>query len=256
MPGLSARASNGLMRNTIASVMLVLAVAAAACTKDTSTGPSNSSTTTSVATTTVATTSVTTTTAQSTFTVRGRVTSEKDGTSLQFADIEIISGANIGRRFQGDNAGAYVMSGLSPGSFVARYWAQGYLVKDVSINLTSDTTVDVQLTPAPPPTTTALALQANFTFSPNPCTINPGPTVNCTVDSSTSTGTITTRKWNYGGKEVLDQVTLSLSFLCSDLIGTGGVRTISVRLTVQDAGGNVSTVDNGIPVSIVGGACP
>jgi len=256
MPVLSARASNGLMRNTIASVMLVLAVAAAACTKDTSTGPSNSTTTTSVATTTVATTSVTTTTAQTTFTVRGRVTSEKDGTSLQFADIEIISGANIGRRFQGDNTGAYTMGGLSPGSFVARYWAQGYLVKDVSINLSSDTTVDVQLTPAPPPTTTALALQANFTFSPNPCTINPGPTVNCTVDSSSSTGTITTRKWNYGGKEILDQVTHSLSFLCADLIGSGGVRTISVRLTVQDADGNISTVDNGVPVSIVGGACP
>jgi hypothetical protein len=257
MPVPSARASNGLMRNTIASVMLVLAVSAAACTKDTSTGPSNSTTTTSVATTTVATTTVTTTTAPAFFTVRGRITSEKDGSAAQFADIEIIQGVGINQRFQADSNGNYTMPNRGVGAFVMRVGKAGFLIKDVSVNVVnSDLTVDVQLTPAPPPTTTVLALQANFTFSPNPCTISPGNVVNCTVDSSTSTGDITTRRWNYGGKEIIDQVTHSLSFQCSDLIGSGGVRTISVRLTVQDAGGNISTVDNGVPVSIVGNACP
>jgi hypothetical protein len=164
---------------------------------------------------------------------------------------------NIGKRFQGDGNGAYTMPGLSPGAFVARYWAAGYLVKDVLITITtSDLTVNVQLTPEPPPTTTVTALNASFTFSPNPCTFSSGPSISCTVDSSSSTGAITSRKWNYAGKEVVDQVTHSLSFACSDLVGSGTNRTVSVRLTVFDAGGNQSTVDNGVPVTIVGGACP
>src|SRR5262249_27166281 len=135
------------MRNPIAYAMLMLALGGAAC-KNTSTGPSNSTTTTTVATTTVSTTTVTTTSIQATFTGRGRVTTEKTGATLQFADIEIISGANVGRRFQGDNSGSYTMPGLSAGTFVARYWASGYLIRDVTITLTTaDQTVDVQLTP-------------------------------------------------------------------------------------------------------------
>jgi hypothetical protein len=185
------------------------------------------------------------------------VTSEKDGALLKFADIEIIQGVNIGKRFQGDGNGAYTMPGLSPGAFVARYWAEGYLVKDVLITITtSDLTVNVQLTPAPPPTTTVTALNASFTFSPNPCTFSPGPSINCTVDSGSSTGDITSRRWNYAGKQVVDQITHGLSFGCGDLVGSGAIRTISVRLTVFDAAGNQSTVDNGVPVMIVGGACP
>jgi Carboxypeptidase regulatory-like domain len=244
------------MRYTITVLTLVLASATAACSKNTS-EPTSSTTTTAA--TTSSTTSVSTTTIQATFTVRGTVTSEKDGTLLKFADIEIIQGANIGRRFQGDGNGAYTMAGLSPGAFVARYWAEGYLVKDVLITITtSDQTVNVQLTPEPPKTTTVVTttLNASFTFSPNPCTFSPGPSINCTVDSSSSTGDISSRRWNYAGKQVVDQITLGLSFACSDLIGSGTNRTISVRLTVFDAGGNQSTVDNGVPVTIVGGACP
>ncbi len=149
------------------------------------------------------------------------------------------------------------MPNLSAGAFVARYWAPGYLVKDVLVTLTtSDLTVNVQLTPEPPPTTSVFPLNASFTFSPNPCTISPGPAVNCTVDSGASTGDITTRQWLYAGKVVVDQVVHSLGFGCGDLIGSGTTRTISVRLTVFDAAGNVSTVDNGLPVNIVGLACP
>lgn len=237
--------------------MLVLAVAAASCTKNTSTAPTNSTTTTTVATTTSTTTSVVTTSIPAIFTVRGTVTSEKDNSPLQFADIEIIQGVNIGRRFQGDSSGAYMMPNLNPGAFVARYWAAGYLVKDVLITLTtSDMTVNVQLTPEPPKTTTTPALNASFTFSPNPCTISPGPAVNCTVDSSSSTGEITTRQWLYAGKVIVDQVVHALGFVCSDLIGSGTTRTISVRLRIFNAAGDMSDVDNGIPVNIVGGACP
>jgi len=246
------------MRYTIAVLTLVLASATAACTKNTS-EPSSTTSTVASTTTTASTTSVSTTTIQATFTVRGTVTSEKDGTLLKFADIEIIQGANVGRRFQGDANGAYTMAGLNPGAFVARYWAEGYLVKDVLITITtSDQTVNVQLTPEPPKTTTVVttALNASFTFSPNPCTFSPGPSINCTVDSSSSTGDITSRRWNYAGKQVVDQITHGLSFACSDLLGSGTTRTISVRLTVFDAAGNQSTVDNGVPVNIVGGACP
>ena len=244
------------MRNTIVCAML--AVGAAACTKNTSTGPTNSTTTTTVATTSVSTTTVTTTTVQATFTVRGTVTSERDGTLLKFADIEIIQGVNIGKRFQGDATGAYTMPGLSPGAFVARYWASGYLIKDVLITVTtSDLTVNVQLTPAPPPTTTTTVnpLNAAFTFSPDPCTFATGA-INCLVDSSPSTGDITMRKWNWAGREAIDSIAFNLTFACVDLQGSGTVRTLSVRLTVFNAVGDVSSVDSGVPVSIVGGACP
>jgi carboxypeptidase family protein len=247
------------MRHTIAVLTLVLTSATAACTKNTSEPTSSTTTTAASTTTSSSTTSVSTTTVPATFTVRGTVTSEKDGTVLKFADIEIIQGANIGKRFQGDANGAYTMPGLSPGAFVARYWAAGYLVRDVLITITTtDLTVNVQLTPEPPTTSTVVTttLNASFTFSPNPCTFSPGPSINCTVDSSSSTGTISSRKWNYAGKEIIDQITHSLSFACSDLLGSGTNRTISVRLTVFDAGGNLSTVDNGVPVTIVGGACP
>src|SRR5687768_3609303 len=187
----------GHMRHTSGIVMLVLAVAAASCTKNTSTAPTNTTTTT-VATTTSTTTSVVTTSIPATFIVSGRVTAEGTGAALGFADIEILQGANIGRRFQGASDGTYTMPNLNPGTFVARYWAPGYLTKDVTITVTtSNQTVDVQLTPVPVTTTTVAALNASFTFSPNPCTISPGPAVNCTVDSSSSTGDITTRQWLY-----------------------------------------------------------
>jgi hypothetical protein len=244
------------MRHTIAILTLVSAFAAAACTKNTS-EPTNSTTTTSTSSTTSSTTSVSTTTINATFTVRGTVTSEKDGTLLNFADIEIIQGVNIGRRFQGDGNGTYTMPGLLPGAFIMRVFAAGYLVRDVLVTVTtSDLTVNVQLTPAPPPTTTVNPLNASFTNSPNPCTISPGPAINCTVDSGGSSGDITTRKWNYAGKEVVDQIVHTLGFGCGDLVGTGTTRTLSVRLTVFDAAGNLSTVDNGVAVTIVGGACP
>src|SRR5215211_2888264 len=115
------------MRYTIAALTLVLASATAACTKNTS-EPSSSTTTTAASTTSSSTTSVSTTTIPATFTVRGTVTTEKDATLLKFADVEIIQGVNIGKRFQADGNGAYTMAGLSPGAFVARYWAPGYLV--------------------------------------------------------------------------------------------------------------------------------
>src|SRR4029453_974958 len=124
--------------------------------------------------------------------------------------------------------GAYTMPGLSPGAFVARYWAEGYLVKDVLITITtSDLTVNVHLPPAPPPPPTVTSLNASFTFSPNPCTFSPGPSINCTVDSGSSTGDITSRRWNYAGKQVVDQITHGLGFGCGDLQGSGINRTLS-----------------------------
>src|SRR4026209_1385280 len=106
------------MRHTIAVLTLVLVSATAGCTKNTSEPTSSTTTTAASTTTTASTTSVSTTTIPASFTVRGTVTSEKDGTLLKFADIEIIQGVNIGKRFQGDASGAYSMPGLSPGAFV------------------------------------------------------------------------------------------------------------------------------------------
>lgn len=250
------------MRYSIAIAAAVLMAAAAACTKNTS-APTSSTTTTSVAATTTSTTSTVATTSVTIFNVRGKVTSEKDGSSLQFADIEIIQGANIGKRFQGDGSGNYTMSNLSAGAFVARFWAPGYLIKDVLITLsTSDVTQDVQLTPAPVTTTTTIGptLKANFSWSPNPCTIGPGGT-NCTVDGSSSQGlrsrgAIAKFVWLYAGKEVVNQQMVTLSFGCGDLFGTGTNVNLSVRLTVSDDAGNFDTLDQSIPVTKTGGVCP
>src|SRR2546426_7431193 len=108
------------MKHTIrfGSAML-LAVSAAllaeACTKNTSTGPSASTTTSTAATTTVTTTtSASTTSVQATFTVSGRITDTKTGQLVNFADIEIIQGVNIGRRFQGNGSGGVKIDVLLP----------------------------------------------------------------------------------------------------------------------------------------------
>jgi hypothetical protein len=257
------------MKHTIrfgAAVSLAVSVAllAFACTKDTSNSPSNSTTT--VATTTIATTSTTSTTTsvQAVFTVSGKVTSDKDGSVAQFPVIEIIQGANIGKRFTGNQDGTYSMPGLSGGAFVARYWSPGFLIKDVLITLTtSNLTQDVQLTPAPPTTTTSVSagIHASFTWSPDPCTIGNGG-VNCTVDASGSTGfrsaprTIVTYHWAYAGKDVFNQTTLALSFGCGNLLGSGVNRTLSVRLTVVDENGGADSIDQGVPVTIQNNVCP
>jgi hypothetical protein len=201
---------------------------------------------------------------QATFTVSGKVTSDKDGSAAQFPVIEIIQGANLGKRFTGNADGTYSMPGLSGGAFVARYWSPGFLVKDVVLNLTiANVTQDVQLTPAPPTTTTTISpgVKASFTWSPNPCTIGNGG-VNCTVDAGGSTGfrssprTIVTYHWAYAGKDVFNQITLNLSFGCGDLLGSGVNRTLSVRLTVIDDAGTADSIDQGVPVTIQNNACP
>ena len=250
---------------TALSLAVSVALLAVACTKNTSTSPSNSTTTTTAATTTSTTsTTSTTTTVQATFTVSGKVTSDKDGSATPFPVIEIIQGANIGRRFTGNQDGTYTMANLQPGTFVGRYWSDGYLVKDVLITITtSNLTQNVTLTPAPPTTTTTTGggLHASFTWTPNPCTIGNGG-VNCTVDASGATGvrssprTIATYHWAYAGKDVFNQVTFALSFACGDLLGSGATRTLSVRLTVVDTDGNADSLDQGVPVTVLNNVCP
>jgi len=247
------------MRKTIAILTVVAAIGASACTKESSNGPSNSTTTTSVATTTSTTTvATTTTTAQATFTVSGRVFSEKTNELLKFADIEIIQGANIGRRFQGDGNGGYSMTGLQAGAFVMRVWAPGYLVKDVLVTITtSNQTIDVQLTPIPPSTTTVTALNADFSAAPSPCTIDQGLVINCTLDAGMSTGTIVTYKWSYGGKDVFNEVVHKVSGLgCNAFQGSGNIVTASIRLTVFDDVGGASSVDKGVAFQKLNGVCP
>jgi hypothetical protein len=241
-----------------------VALAAAACTKST-TSPSSSTTTTAPATTTVTTTSATTTSVQATFTVSGRVTSDKTGASLPFPVFEIISGVNINRRLTGNQDGTYSMTNLQPGTFVMRAWADGYFVKDLTITITtSNVTLDIQLTPAPPPTTTTpvTPLHASFTWSPNPCTIDSGNVVTCVVDGSASTGLITPRTivqyhWAYAGQDVLNSTSFNLSVpSCGAFQGSGVNVSLKVRLTVVDDQGNADTLEQGIPFTKLNGACP
>lgn len=126
---------------TASAVVCVLVTWMAGCTK---TVPVPTATTT-----TTTTSSTTTTSVPVTFAVRGTVTAETNGEPVRFADIEIIQGANIGKRFQADGSGNYALTGLASGTFVARYWGAGYIAKDVSITISNgDVTQNVQLTPA------------------------------------------------------------------------------------------------------------
>jgi hypothetical protein len=74
--------------------------------------------------------------------------------------------------------------------------------------------------------------------------------------TSTSTGSVASTQWLYAGKTVNNQNPLGLTLACGDLIGSGSVRTVSVRLNVTGSDGSTGTVDNGVPVQIVGGFCP
>jgi len=225
------------MKHNLLTIPLVLVVAAAACTKN-SESPSSTTTTTIATTTSTAATTTTTTTAQTTFTLSGQVTDAKTKDIVKFADIEVISGVNAGRRFQGDGNGNYTAV-LTAGSFVMRAWALGYETNDVSVTLVNaNLRVDVTLTPVPlttTTTTTVAALSANFTYSPNPCTITGlGAVVDCTVDASPSTGNIGNYEWKYKGKTVSGSASkISLALACSDL-GSQKDDTVFVTLTVAD----------------------
>src|SRR5262245_3629426 len=145
------------MKNSLLTISLFLAVAVAACTKN-SESPSSTTTTTVATTTSTAATTTTTTTAQTTFTLSGQVTDSKTKDIVKFADIEVISGVNAGRRFQGDGNGNYTVV-LQAGSFVMRAWALGYDTNDISVTIVNaNLRVDVSLTPAPITTTTTTSV--------------------------------------------------------------------------------------------------
>jgi hypothetical protein len=185
------------------------------------------------------------------------VTESKSGGILKFADIEIISGANAGVRFQTDNNGAYNVPNLAAGTFVLRAWAQGYNIKDVPATIANaDLRVDIVLDPAPTTTTTVPSIHATFTWSPNPCTIDVGPVVNCMVDGGASTGSNIRFHWAYAGKDVFDQAAFNLSLGCGNLQGSGTNVTASVRLTITDDSGNTDSIDQGVPFTKLNGVCP
>jgi hypothetical protein len=130
---------------------------------------------------------------------------------------------NIGKRFQGDASGAYSMPGLSPGAFVARYWAEGYLVKDVLITLTTSES-DGESSNSRRRRRRRPRSPGSTPVSPSHRIVHvqPGPSINCTVDSGSSTGIISSRKWKHAGKEVVDvksRTALEAS-ACSDLVGS------------------------------------
>jgi len=242
------------MKQTLLTVTVLLAAGAAACTKNETSGPSASTTTTSAATTTTS-TSTTTTTAPTSFTLTGQITDAKNNTPLSFADFQVYSGnANVDRRWQSDSSGNYSQV-LNPGSFVLRGWHAGYEIRDIAVNLNSNQRVDFALTPATTTTTVPAGPQASFSFSPNPCTIDPGGATNCT-GTNTSTGDVASIEWLWAGKRVTNQNTVNLTFGCGDLLGSGGTRTLSVRLNATGTDGTISTVDSGVPVQVNGAACP
>jgi hypothetical protein len=249
------------MKQILVTITLLLAAGAAACAKNETTTPS-STTTTSVAattTTTAATTSTTSIAAPTQFTLSGTIIDQTTSRPVPLADIEVIEGANLGRTFRADASGNYSAL-LNPGTFTIRVRAFGYPSTDFRGIVITNANVrfDIGLIPTPPSTTTTTTptLHADFFWTPDPCTITGATaTVDCTVDGSASTGSITTYAWSYKSKTVANNARFMLVLACSDL-GSSTSDTVNVTLTVTDTGGGTDTVTKGVPINKVSGACP
>jgi hypothetical protein len=251
------------MKQILLTLTILMAVGFAACKNDNATP--TSTTTTTVATTTTTSAATTTTTSiptPVTFTLTGLITDATTNQPVPLADIEIIEGANLGRVFRADANGFYTAPNLNPGTFTMRVRAFGYPSTDIrGITITNaNVRVDVQLTPLPVSTTTTTTtiptLRADFIWTPDPCTISPPAIVDCTVDGTTSNGSITGYAWSYASKTVTNNARFMLVLACSDLSGTGTDVTVPVTLTVTDVNGGTDTVKKDVAIKKISGACP
>jgi hypothetical protein len=252
------------MKQVLLTVTILMAVGAAGC-KSNSTTPSTSTTTTVATTTTTAPATTTTTSVPvpTTFTMSGLITDDTTSRAVPLAEIEFVEGPNTGKIFHADLSGLYTAPSLTPGAFTMRVRGLGYDSLDVrGILANADLRLDVKLhlTPITTTTTSTIAptLHADFTWTPDPCTISGSPpVVNCTVDGTTSTpiGSITTYLWSYKSQTVPNNARFMLVLACSDL-GSSTSDTVSVTLTVFNAGGTTDTVTKGVPINKINGACP
>ena len=172
----------------------VMALGLVGCDNETDPSTTTTSTTTSVATTTS--TVATTTTVPTSFTLSGTIT---DATSSQpvttASEVEILDGSRVGQKFPGTN-GAYSITGLTAGTFTARFRAVDYQSTDRLVTIGSaNITLNVPLLRLP--------LIARFTWAPDPCqmtnTGSGGVATNCLVNGSSSSGftTIVGYAWSY-----------------------------------------------------------
>jgi hypothetical protein len=216
-------------------LILVMTLVLVGCGNDTS--PSTTSTTTtSVATTT---TSVATTTIPTSFTLSGTMT---DATTSQpvttASEVEILDGSRAGQKFPGTN-GAYSITGLTAGTFTARFRAVDYQSADRQVTIgNANVMLNVPLQRNP--------LVARFTWAPDPCQLtnngSGGVTTNCLVNGSSSSGffMITGYAWSYPSSSGTGQAH-NLTLSCGNDPGSQRA-SVPVTLTVTDSSGaSVST---------------
>lgn len=91
----------------------------------------------------------------------GTVRSSSTNATISAAELEILTGANAGRRVTADNAGAFCLNNLQQGGLTVRIRASGYSTSDQNLTVNGMTVVTFTLVPGPTP-------------APNPP--SPGPT--------------------------------------------------------------------------------
>jgi len=84
-----------------------------------------------------------------TYTLSGRIT-ENPFTPVPSANVAITDGVNAGKSQTADPLGSYRFTDLTAGTFTLTITANGYQPKSMTVNLTRDTTMDVQLTATAP----------------------------------------------------------------------------------------------------------
>ena len=109
------------------------------------------------------------------FSLCGTIRASTTNAALSGADVEILSGPNAGKKGATDNAGAYCITSLQPGTMTARARRSDYNSADQTVTVSSNTTLNFALVPTsspapiPPPT-------------PNPPP-TPGPDLRRSADS-------------------------------------------------------------------------
>jgi len=83
-----------------------------------------------------------------TYTLSGRIT-ENPFTPVPGATVVVTDGPNAGKVQTADPLGSYRLTDLAAGTFTLSVSATGYQTKTMAVNLTHDTTMDIQMTAMP-----------------------------------------------------------------------------------------------------------
>ena len=173
------------------------------------------------------------------FSLSGRVTTTA-GAPLAAADVEVVSGVNVGEKVTADADGRYEFAALLPGTMTVRASAAGHLPQSSNLTLGAAATADFTLaTPSEPP-------PARVTISGAVCAQAPPPAPPRCLDGATvrvQTGPDAGRSTTTDASGHYSLADLAAGDITIEATATGYVgQARSMRLTTDD------TVDFALPL--------